>query len=99
MDIVLIILIVASLVLAVWGISKWNGVKSKILAIFIISIILFSIFSFNMVFKGREISIQSVSDLKNIGQIYFSWLVSVFNNVKAITTQAVKMNWEGNKTT
>ena len=87
------------IVVFIWLFSKWNGLKSKVLAIFIIALIVISLVSFVVVFKGSETSIKSLGDLKNAAQIYVSWLGNAFGNVKSITTQTINMDWKGNQTT
>lgn len=94
-----IIFIIAVLAIAIWVMFGFKSMKHKFFAIFLIALILFSFLSFNFVFKGKDISINNVSDLGNIVKIYFSWLGGVFNNIKIITSQVIKMNWKGNSTT
>ncbi len=94
-----IIFIVAILIVAIWFLYGFKRVKHKILAIFLIILVLFSFFSFSAVFKDKDISINSISDLGNLAKIYFLWLGNIFGNVKSITADAVKMDWQGNKTT
>ena len=99
MAISMVVLIIAVLIIAIWTIFGLKRVKHKLFAILLIALILFAFFSFNMVFKGKDISINNVSDVEKITTLYYSWLGNVFTNIKLITTQAVKMNWDGNKTT
>ncbi len=99
MEFTVIVFIIAILIVAIWLIFRIKGLKHKLLSFFLISLILFSFFSFNFVFSGKDISIKSISDLGNIVKTYFVWLGGIFNNLKVITTQAIKMNWQGNKTT
>jgi hypothetical protein len=72
--------------------------KHKLLAIFLIALILFSFFTFNSSFKDKDISINNVSDLGKVVKIYFSWLGSIFANLKTISGQAVKIASEINNT-
>lgn len=95
----MIFFFIAALVLAVWFLFGFKRFKHRLLAIFLIVLILFSFFSFSVAFKGEEISIKNISDLGRIAKIYFSWLGNLFGNVKTLTGQAVKMDWQGNKTT
>ncbi len=90
--------IIAILAIMIWFIFEFKRMKHKLLAIFLIALLLFSFFSFNAVFSGKDLSIKDVSDLGNLAKIYFSWLGNVFNNVKTITAQAIHLDW-GNKTT
>ncbi len=99
MGVTVVIFIIAVLIIAIWIVFGIKTIKHKFLALCLIALVLFSFFSFNAVFKGKDISIQNLSDLESIVKIYFSWLGNAFNNVKLITTQAIKMNWKGNSTT
>ncbi len=94
----MIIFIVVGLVIAIWMLFELKHMKHKLFALFLIALVLFGFFSFNAVFKGKDVSLNSLSDLARIGKVYFSWLSSAFTNVKAITTQAIKMDWSGNST-
>lgn len=94
-----IFIIIGVVVALIWIFSKWNGLKSKLLAVFIITLVLLALFSFIVVFKDRNISIKNLSDLKGAAQLYFAWLVNAFSNVKTITTQTINMDWKGNQTT
>jgi hypothetical protein len=98
MTLVGIILIIAVLIIGIWMIFGLKRMKYKLLALFLIALVLFSLFSFNSVFKGKDISINNISDLGKIMKIYFSWLGNIFNNFKTISGQAVKMDWRGNNT-
>jgi hypothetical protein len=93
-----IVFIIAGLVIAIWMLFELKHMKHKLFALFLIALILFGFFSFNAVFKGKELPINNLSDLGKIAKVYFSWLSSAFNNVKIITTQAIKMDWSGNST-
>ncbi len=98
MEIGVVLFIIGILTIAVWIIFALGRMKHRFLTFFLIALILFSFISFNMVFKGKDISVKNISDLGNLVKIYFSWLGGIFSNIKTITTQAIKMNWESNKT-
>ena len=98
MEMSVIFFVAAVLIIAVWLIFKFKGIQHKVVTIFLIALILFSFFSFYLAFSGKDLSVESIADIEKITQLYFSWLGSVFNNMKSLTTQAIKMNWEGNKT-
>lgn len=94
-----IIFIIAVLIIAIWLMYGFKKAKHKFWAIFLIALILFSFLSFNAAFGGEDLSINSISDIGKVVKIYFSWFGNAFVNLKSITTQAVKMNWQGNVTT
>jgi len=94
----MIIVGVVILVVLIYVLTEAKRAKHKLFAIFLIALILFAAFSFYVVFNGKNISVKSLSDIEKMGNMYFSWLASAFNNVKIITTNAIQMNWQGNKT-
>ncbi len=94
-----VIFIIAILIVVIWLAFGFKRARHKFFALFLIALILFSFLSFTAAFGGKELSVNSFSDLGKIAGIYFSWLVNTFNNLKLITTQAIKMDWQTNKTT
>ena len=91
--------VIAALVIGIWLLFGFKRMKHKFVAILLIGLLLFGFFSFNIVFKGKDVSVNNVSDIGKIFKIYFSWLGNIFGNMKTITGQAIKMDWQGNKTT
>jgi hypothetical protein len=94
-----VLFVIVGLIAAIWLLFGFKRMKHKLFAIILIAIVLFVFFSFNFAFNGKEISINSVSDLGKTFRVYFSWFGNIFGNLKTITGQAVKMDWYGNKTT
>ena len=92
----LLILLIA--VAGIWILIEIKRLKQKIFAIFLIGLILFSYFSFATIFNDKDINFKSVEGLTEAGQIYFSWIASIFVNFKTITTNAINMNWGVNDT-
>ena len=52
-----------------------------------------------MALKNRDIDFASVSGVKEAFGIYFSWLGTVSQNFKSITSKAVEMDWGANNET
>ena len=98
MTLISLIPIVLVAVAGIWMFIELKRMKHTILAFFIIALVLFGFFSFNFVFKTSNLSIKNVSDLEKGIQLYFSWIGSVFGNIKSLTGQAVGMDWKGNTT-
>jgi hypothetical protein len=92
------IFIIAALVIAIWVIVELKRVRHKIFALFLIGLILFLYFSSTFVFKGHDIDFKTIPGLTTAGKLYFTFLSSIFVNVKTITTNAIRMNWQGNET-
>ena len=93
-----IILLIAVFIIAILTFLRFKKLNHEIFAFFLILLILFSFFSFTLAFKDKDISIANFSDVTKAVKIYFSWFGNAFANVKMITTQAIRMNWQGNKT-
>ncbi len=92
------VFVVAALIIIVWVLVEFKRVRHKIFALFLIGLILFLYFSASYVFKNKDIDFKTVSGITTASKLYFSWLGSVFTNLKSITVNAVKMNWNGNST-
>ena len=90
-----IVLIIA----AIWVVLELKRFKHRALAIFLIIILLFTYFSFTVVFKDKKLDLSSVDGIKEAGGIYYSWLGNIFSNVKGLSSNAVKMDWGVNNTT
>jgi hypothetical protein len=90
--------IVAILVIGIWVLIEIKRMRHKVFAIILIALILFSYISASLIFKGQNIDYKTVPGLLQATKIYFSWLGSVFINLKSITTHAVQMNWGVNQT-
>lgn len=90
--------IIALLIITIWILIELKRFRHKMFAVFLIGLILFFYLSGVFVFKGREVDFKSISGTIAVTKIYFSWLGSVFVNLKSITTNVIKMNWESNKT-
>jgi uncharacterized protein YacL len=98
MAIGVVVLLIAVLIIAILTLLRFKKLKHEIFAFFLIILMLFAFFSFSMAFKGESITISNFSDVSRAAQIYLSWFGNAFDNMKIITTQAIKMDWETNKT-
>ena len=92
------IFVIAILIIAIWVIVEMKRMRHKMFALFLIGLILFSYLSFTFVFKDKEINLTSIEGIREASGMYFSWLGTVFSNLKSITARTVDMNWKGNET-
>ena len=88
------LIIVGILVVGVWLVIEFQRFRHKLLAIFLVLLIIFTYVSFAITIKGKGIDFKTTEGLKEAGQIYFSWLGSIFSNVKTITSKAIAMDWK-----
>lgn len=98
MSIGVTVLIIAALIAAIWMVVEVKKMKHRIFAIILIAAILFIYFSFNAATSGKQIDFKTIDGIKNVGQIYFSWLGSFFANIKTVTANVIHLNWKGNST-
>ena len=99
METSVIIFIIIGVIALIYILFEFKAIRHKLFAFFLIGLILFAFFSFSFVFSGKNIQLNNISDLGKASQIYLAWLGNVFNNIKIVTTQAIKMNWQGNSST
>ena len=94
----MMIFLIIALVVAVYLLFEVKRMKHKFFAFFLIALILFGFFSFNLVFKGEEIPLDNITDLGNAAKLYFNWIAYAFNNVKVLTANVIETDWKGNET-
>ena len=87
------LLIIGALILLIYVTVELKRLKHKLWAIFLIALILFGYFSFNVTLKEQNIDYSSFDGIMEATGIYFSWLGGIFGNVKTITGSAVEMDW------
>ena len=98
MEVGLTIFIIVALVIAIWIVVQIKHMRHKIFAIVLIALVLFLYVSSTFIFKDQDIDFKTISGVTTASRLYFSWLGSIFVNIKSITTSAIKMDWEGNST-
>ena len=88
------LLIVLLLVGAIWIFVEVKRFKHKAFAMLLIVLIIFTYLSFVATIKGKDINLKTMDGMKEAGGLYFSWLGSVFSNLKTITANAIHMDWK-----
>ena len=89
-------LIVIVMVVAIWILIELKRFKHKLFAVFVIVLILGTYLGFMTALKGQDVDLTTFEGIKTAGQLYYSWLGTVFTNIKSITANAIKMDWKGN---
>jgi len=91
--------IIVILIILVLVFSRMKYMKHKIFLVFFILIILFLYVTSTRILSGESINWKSVAGVEKGIKIYFAWLGGAFDNLKVLTTNAVKMDWtQKNKT-
>ena len=91
------LIVILILIIAIWLIIEFKRFRHKILAIFLIILVLFTYFSFSAVIKGKDIDLKTFDGMKEAGKLYLLWFGNLFKNVKVVTSNAIDMNWGVNK--
>jgi len=86
--------VVAMLIVVIWVLIEFKRVRHKVFALFLIGLVLFLYLSVSFVFKDKDFDFRTVEGITDASGVYFSWLGSIFGNLKTITINAVKMNWD-----
>jgi hypothetical protein len=92
-----IIILVIVLIIAIWLIIEFKRFRHKLLAVFLILLILFTYFSFAAVIKDKGLDLKTLDGVKEAGKLYVIWLGNAFKNIKVVTANAIHMNWRVNE--
>jgi len=90
--------VVAVLIISIWVVIEVKRMRHKVFAIVLIALVLLSYISATVIFKDQEIDFTTTTGLMKAGKIYFTFLGSVFGNLRVLVANAIKMNWKGNQT-
>jgi predicted ferric reductase len=93
-----VLILVVVLIVAIWLIIEFKRFRHKILAVFLILLILFTYFSFASVIKDKGLDLKTFDGMKQAGKLYLLWLGNAFQNVKVVTSNVIDMDWSGNDT-
>jgi len=88
-----IILIAIAAIFAATKLIHFRHFKHKIVAIFLILLLLFFYLSFSGVVNNSNINIKSPTGFATAVKAYGSWLSDVAGNVKTITGNVIRMDW------
>tara|TARA_B100000315_G_scaffold193550_1_gene184073 strand:- start:26 stop:343 length:318 start_codon:yes stop_codon:yes gene_type:complete len=81
----------------IWIIIEIKRFKHKIFAIILIAFIIFAYVGFVVISQDNNIDLTSVSGVVDATKIYFSWIGSVFVNIKTATVNTIKLDWAYDK--
>jgi hypothetical protein len=87
------------LIAVIWVFVEVKRLKHKIFAMVLIAFIIFSYFSFFAIFKSPDVDIKTPKGMFDATKIYYSWLVSLFTNLKTLTANAIHLDWKPDNST
>lgn len=84
--------VIFGLILLIWISAEFKRAKHKILAIFLVAILLFFYFSTSFVFKDKKVDFKSIQGIADTVQIYFSWLGASLTSARTFTANVINGN-------
>ncbi|MBS3085198.1 hypothetical protein J4225_00760 [Candidatus Pacearchaeota archaeon] len=93
MTISMVLIIIAALIAFIWVLMEFRRLRHKIFAVFLIMLIMFFYFSFTYALKEKGLDLKTLPGVIEASKLYYSWMVSLFHNSVAITSNAIKMDW------
>ena len=91
-------IIIAALIILAFFFLRVRHMKHKVFLIAIIIVLLFFYTTGSQILAKQNINWKSAGGVEQGLKLYFSWLGSLFDNVKVLTANAVKMDWSTNAT-
>ena len=89
----IVIILIVFLVLKV--VMKKQAIATK-LALFIFIALMLTI---GYVYAGSDIKIKTAKDVFSFSSVYFSWVLSVFDNMKLLTANVIEKDWSVDNST
>ena len=86
-------LLIVAAILAVLFITKLSDKKHKMAMSFLVIAGLFIIITFALVARANSVDLWSFNGFFSGVQTYFFWLGHVFDNLRVITGNMVRMDW------
>ncbi|MBT4166003.1 hypothetical protein HOE04_03120 [archaeon] len=92
---------IVMLILVVIGIFaiKMNHLKHRLFIIMLVLVALFLYSSMALITTQNELSFDDSEGFFNAMKVYNGWLANGFSNLKAITGNAMKMDWSSTNET
>lgn len=87
-------IIIGILIVLVFLFLRMKHFKGKIVAVLLIITLIFLYTTATTLLTEEEINWKTFGGVEKALRIYFSWLGNAFGNLKTISGQAIKMDWQ-----
>lgn len=84
------------LLVGVFVVLRTVRIRHKLKWVLILLLGLFVYLTFMLSIAGENISLTSLAGVRRASGIYFSWLANAFDNLRTLTANAIKMDWNLN---
>jgi hypothetical protein len=99
MELSITIIVLILLCVFIWAFTEIKRLKHKIIAVFLVGLLVFFFFSIKFVFDSNPVDIKTIPGIIKATKLYFSWLGSIFLNIKEITLHTINLEWNKNNQT
>lgn len=89
-----IIIFTVALIVVVLLFIKFRHFKHRTFAILLILLLVFVYVTSTRVLHQYDLNLKSVAGIEKAVKVYFVWLGGAFDNLKVITGNAMKMDWD-----
>lgn len=86
-------ILIGVLILLVVMVMKVRHFKHRFFAVVFILLLIFIYVTSMRVLSGYDINWKSVAGVEKAVKVYFVWLGGIFDNLKVLTANVVKMDW------
>lgn len=91
----LFIIIILIVFIVIKVVIKKQAIATKLALILFVGLML----TVGYVYTVSDMEIKSVNDVFSFSGVYFSWISSVFQNVKSLTGNAIDQDWSTKNST
>jgi len=92
-------IVVAVLVLIAIVLLKTNHFRHRMWISILVILALFFYVSITFIYANNDLAFNSTDSALNSFKVYYGWLANGFYNLKAITGNAIKMDWKSSDKT
>jgi len=93
MELSMTIILLVLLCVFIWVVTEIKRLKHKLIAIFLVGLLIFFFFSIKFVFDSNTVDFKTIPGVIKATKLYFSWIGSVFSNMKEITLHTINLDW------
>ena len=86
-------IIIIALIILAFIFLRMSHQRHRMVLIILILVFLFLYITGSRISKQYDVSWKSVAGIEKGVKIYFSWLGGAFGNIKTITSNVIKMDW------
>ncbi|MEX0932875.1 MAG: hypothetical protein WDZ77_02130 [Candidatus Pacearchaeota archaeon] len=92
------IFVLTMISLGIWFVIEMKRFQHKLIAIGLIVLVIVGYAGMATIGQNNNVDLTTIGGIVEATKLYASWIGGFFSNLKAITTQAISLDWFGNHT-